>query len=225
MRQRLVSAKFKKNVTNSLKPYDKLVGILTKKGHKSRAVKFVQIILTQLKLLGKREPIGILNRIIQNLIPVFNLRVVKRGGRFFKIPIPISKNRAIFFAIFWLVKAAFLNTKNNLTVPEYIIIELRKARKRRGQAFAYLKEALATAIDNRPFMRYIRWRKPIFNHHKRAPDSIYLRKVYRYGIWFKSRHKRRMKKYQKVKSKRRVRKYTKLRFGKKKSRFQSKRKI
>jgi len=132
-----------------------------------------------LNTLEEKDPIKILDKCLYNLMPAFILRKTFVSGRLYNLPVPISPKRARFMSADWLRKAAFKDNKNALTVPYLLTREIGAVFYQTGSAYASLGEYIDTALDQRPFSRYIRKKRKIITRSKIGRAARKLRKTYR----------------------------------------------
>lgn len=79
-----------------------------------------------------------------------------RAGKTYKIPVPISDHRATYLACKWLKQATLEDTKTSITIPHLIFRELRDLLRNKGKALKTLRTYISTAIDQRPFTKFLR---------------------------------------------------------------------
>ena len=115
---------------------------------KKRRIKVVEAI--------RPKPHLIINEAIYKLKPSFNLRRLIRAGKTYKIPVPISDHRATYLACKWLKQATIEDTKTSITIPHLIFRELRDLLRNKGKALKTLRTYISTAIDQRPFTKFLR---------------------------------------------------------------------
>jgi len=203
---------FKNYLPEKYKKIDKLKSLLIHSGNKERTNSFFLRLLQVLKTcatvkdnrnklinftsknpintLGEKNPITILDKSLFNLMPAFILQKTFVAGRFYNLPVPVSGNRARFMAADWLRKAALKDNKNAFTVPFLLAREVGVVLHNNGSACASLQSYIDTALDQRPFSRYIRKKRKIVaiskqgyaayklgKQHKKTKKIIRLRKA------------------------------------------------
>jgi ribosomal protein S7 len=209
---------FKFYLPEKYKKIDKLKSLLIRSGNKERTnsffIRLLQVLKTcatikdnrnslisfasknPLNALGEKDPMKILDKCLYNLMPAFILRRTFVAGRFYSLPVPISDNHARFMAADWLRKAAFKDNKNAFTVPYLLAREVGTVLHNTGSACAALQNYIDTALDQRPFSRYIRKKRKIVAISKQGYAAYKLGKQYR-----KSKKIIKMRKARKAKNK------------------------
>lgn len=132
-----------------------------------------------LNVLEEKDPIKILDKCLYNLMPAFILRKTFVTGKLYNLPVPISPKRARFMSADWLRKAAFKDNKNALTVPYLLTREIGAVLYKTGSAYASLGEYIDTALDQRPFSRYIRRKRKNIARSKIGRAARKFRRTYR----------------------------------------------
>jgi len=172
------------------KRLEKLKSLLTKCGNKERSLTITRKLLSNLRIstnglsnkhkllpfiksnpifsLGLKNPIAILNACLFKLMPAFILKRVFVAGKYYYLPVPVSFNRASYFAANALVKAALVNTRGSGTMSEFLIREIGATVHNKGAAYKSLMEYIAIGLDQRPFSRFIRKRRKHIAYSKRT---------------------------------------------------------
>ena len=102
------------------------------------------------------KPYLVVNEALYKIKPGFILRRLIRAGKTYKIPVPISDHRATYLACKWLKQATVEDTKTSITIPHLIFRELRDLLRNKGKAIKSLRTYISTAIDQRPFTKFLR---------------------------------------------------------------------
>nr|ADD25163.1 ribosomal protein S7 [Didymium iridis]ADD25164.1 ribosomal protein S7 [Didymium iridis] len=172
----------------------KLKGVLTRSGNKERSHSFLLNLYSLLKqacrdqVIGNKyhtikfapqKPLAIINKCLFQLMPAFVFTKVIKSGKPFDLPVPISDNHAYFKACNWLIKASLQNNKSALTIPYLLTQEIYATLHNEGAAFGYLKSFIDIAIDQQPFMRFIKRKRKVISRSKKTYAASRLRKIYR----------------------------------------------
>jgi hypothetical protein len=190
----MTAVSLKQRLPSNLEKIKKLKGVLVKCGNKERTNTFLVNLYASLKqakrnkfndskyplsFIAETTPLSIINRCLYNLMPAFVLRRIIRAGKSFELPVPISDNHAVFRASYWLIKATIKNNKNALSLPSLLTQEICATLYNEGAALDYLKSYIEIAIDQRPFMRYIKKKRKVKSRSKKTYAARCLRKLYR----------------------------------------------
>jgi hypothetical protein len=189
----MTSPIIKKNLSVQLTRLKKLKGVLIKSGNGERSNTFLMNLYAilkqgfrgksvttkyQLTSFGETKPLAIIDRCLYKLMPAFILRRVIKSGKSFELPVPISDNHAFFMACNWLSKASLKNNKSALTIPYLLTQEICATLYNEGAALDYLKAYIEIALDQRPFMRYVKKKRKIISRSKKSYAAYRLRKIY-----------------------------------------------
>lgn len=180
-----------------------LKNLLTRKGNLDRANSFLMKLIRLLKIAllypkskhfinsffpnnqlrkhAERSSFRILDKCLSLLLPAFILRRTVVAGRVYQLPVPVSPHRASFMACDWLRKAAFRDTKNALTVPYLLAREISVTLNKKGTAWKSLRSYIKVAIDQRPFIRYVRKKRRIISRSKTGKAGQKLFERFRRG--------------------------------------------
>jgi len=190
----MTSVLIKQRLTVELERLKKLKGVMIKCGNKERSTTFLLNLYSRLKQdqrddnvinkyhlksFGLKNPLPIINRCLYLLMPAFVLRRIIKSGKTYNLPVPISSNHANFKAAHWLLNAAVNNNKNDLTLPSLLTQEIYATLNKQGAAYDSLKAYIDIAIDQRPFMRFVRKKRKVKTRSKKSYAGTRLRKIYR----------------------------------------------
>jgi len=196
-----VSLKYKAHIPKKYEKIDKLRCVLIQRGNKERANSFVFSLCQALKIasnpihnhtdignfmaknpintLGEKNPFNIIDRCLFKLMPAFNLKNTVVAGKLYRLPIPISDNRAAYLATSWLRKAAIADNKNAFTVPYLLAREVGAVLNDNGSACKSLSEFIDIALDQRPFSRYLWKKRKIIGMSKKGKPFRRLKKQHK----------------------------------------------
>jgi small subunit ribosomal protein S7 len=96
-----------------------------------------------------QSSISLLKKALQNLMPLIEVRTIRRGGSSIQIPIPISTNVRITKAIKLLINAA--KDRNEKTMSSKLALEIMAAAKEEGAAFKKKQNIHKMAEANKAF--------------------------------------------------------------------------
>ncbi|ESN94230.1 hypothetical protein HELRODRAFT_69008, partial [Helobdella robusta] len=149
----------------------KFIRILLREGNKERARNLVHktfenVKLTQIERFNKAQtdfekesielnPVNIFNKAINNCKPLLNIKKIKRGGVMYQVPVPISPNSQVFFAMKWLIESA--NEKDRISrVWDKLAQELLDASNNEGKSVRKKQELHRLCEANRAYAHF-RW--------------------------------------------------------------------
>jgi len=179
-----------KQLSLELLPCHKLIGVLQRKGNRARAMSMFFKLYTLIKSTQKssEKPIELFNRCLDNIVPAFILQRVVRAGKLYMIPVPISRNRALFMGSYWLRQGALKGNNSALTFPQLLFKELQSALAERGAARDFLHATIETAFDQRPFSHFIRRKRKNISKSRNTRIAKLLLKIHRKHV--RAAHKR-----------------------------------
>lgn len=103
------------------------------------------------------NPRVLLHQAIENCRPIMILKNIKRGGKTYKVPVPITEKRSFFLAMKWLVEAG--NDKaQTIHFPEKIAWEIIDAANNTGRVIKRKQDLHKECEANRAYAHY-RWVK------------------------------------------------------------------
>jgi len=190
----MISLYKKQKLSIDLTRIKKLRGVMIRSGNRERSQSFLLHLYTLLKQGSKKElvgsryqsitfdtqkPLAIINKCLYKLMPAFIFTRVFKSGKPFDLPVPISNNHAYFKACYWLLKASLQYNKSDLTIPFLLTQEIYATLHGEGAALGYLQSFIDIAIDQRPFMRYVKKKRRVISRSKRTYAASRLRKIYR----------------------------------------------
>jgi hypothetical protein len=194
----MTSKALKQILSTKMNRLKKLRGVLVKSGNRERSHSFIMSLYTILKQgfrgkvvtnkypvnsFGETTPLTIIDRCLYKLMPAFVFHKVIKAGKSFELPVPISDNHAYFKACNWLLKASLRNNKTALTIPYLLTQEICATLYNEGSALDYLTAYIEIALDQRPFMRYIKKKRKIISRSKKSYAAYRLHKLYRNKVY------------------------------------------
>jgi len=136
----------------------KLIGQIINKillgGKKSKAE---GIVYGSLKLLGERtkeNPLEILDKCMDNVKPLLEVKPRRVGGATYQVPIEVSSGRANTLAIRWIV--GFARKRKEKTMRERLASEILDAASNTGSSVKKKEDLHKMADANKAFAHY-RW--------------------------------------------------------------------
>ncbi|KAG5517993.1 hypothetical protein PMAC_000448 [Pneumocystis sp. 'macacae'] len=108
------------NLINTL--FNHTVGIIMKKGKKTKAQKQLENVFINIKEKTNTNPHFIFSKAIEKASPLIKLVSAKRGSKSIKIPIPLNKHQQHRKAIVWIIEAS--NKRHNRSFSERLAQEL-----------------------------------------------------------------------------------------------------
>jgi small subunit ribosomal protein S7 len=123
-------------------------------GKKSLAEQIVYDALETLSRRSGKEPVEALERSIQALTPVLEVRSRRVGGATYQVPVEVPARRARTLAVRWLVE--FSRARREKSMAERLGGELLDAQSEQGGAFKRKEDIYRMAQANKAFAHY-RW--------------------------------------------------------------------
>ena len=124
------------------------------KGKKSKAEKVVYEALND---MGQREgvdPVGILQKAVDNVRPLLEVRSRRVGGATYQVPVEVKTRRSRTLAVRWIV--AFSRIRREKTMAERLAAEVLDAANRTGYSVKKKEDLHRMAEANKAFAHY-RW--------------------------------------------------------------------
>ena len=124
------------------------------KGKKSKAEK---VVYEALNTIGQREgvdPVGILQKAVDNVRPLLEVRSRRVGGATYQVPVEVKTRRSRTLAVRWIV--AFSRIRREKTMAERLAAEVLDAANRTGYSVKKKEDLHRMAEANKAFAHY-RW--------------------------------------------------------------------
>ncbi len=132
----------------------KLINYVMVDGKKSVARKHVYTAMEQIKK-GKLDPVDVLNRAVQNVAPVKEVRPRRVGGASYLVPVDTRAERKLFLALNWIVEAArSRSNKQYKSFSDKLYAELMDAYKNEGEAINKKLQVEKLAAANKAFAHF-----------------------------------------------------------------------
>ena len=124
------------------------------KGKKSKAE---EVVYEALSAIGQREgvdPVGILQKAVDNVRPLLEVRSRRVGGATYQVPVEVKTRRSRTLAVRWIV--AFSRIRREKTMAERLAAEVLDAADRTGYSVKKKEDLHRMAEANKAFAHY-RW--------------------------------------------------------------------
>jgi ribosomal protein S7 len=133
----------------------KILNLIIKKGKKNKAFKILVNILLKIKIITKKSPYLILLSGIKNLKPYVEITKVRKAGKIYEVPVPLTKKKQLFLVLHWMLSAAKLKNKSNFS--KALISEIFDNFFKKGVSIK-TKENLVKKIYINRAITHFRWR-------------------------------------------------------------------
>ncbi|MGH8379108.1 MAG: 30S ribosomal protein S7 [Gammaproteobacteria bacterium] len=132
----------------------KFVNMVMKSGKKAVAERIVYGALDQIG--GKRggDPIEVLDRALDNVRPMVEVKSRRVGGATYQVPVEVRATRQQALAMRWIIESARARTEKSM--PMRLANELMEASENRGNAVKKREDVHRMAEANKAFAHY-RW--------------------------------------------------------------------
>ncbi len=132
----------------------KFVNMLMLDGKKSVAERVVYGALDQVVDRVKGEPVELLNKALENVRPMVEVKSRRVGGATYQVPVEVRAERRITLAMRWLVDAA--RKRGEKSMDRRLAGEIMDAVEGRGAAVKRREDVHRMAEANKAFSHY-RW--------------------------------------------------------------------
>jgi small subunit ribosomal protein S7 len=146
------------NVYMSLREMEfKIVGHLTKRGDKARALNIWYDTLDLIRNQMAENPLFVVEHSVRNLRPVIIVTRRKRGGTIYQLPYIVqnnSRDNSTLIALRWIVKEAF-SSKGSFTLSYSLAKVLMDLFKNQGILIKRKLDLYDLALKNRVYVRFL----------------------------------------------------------------------
>ncbi|MEE9395662.1 MAG: 30S ribosomal protein S7 [Methylococcales bacterium] len=132
----------------------KFMNMVMVDGKKSIAEKIIYGALTTIEGKGNEDPVIILDKALENVQPIVEVKSRRVGGATYQIPIEVRPARRITLAMRWIIDAA--RKRSEKSMPLRLAGELLDASESRGAAVKKREDTHRMAEANKAFSHY-RW--------------------------------------------------------------------
>lgn len=132
----------------------RLINKINFAGKRSTAESIVYGALDRIHEKTKEESLQVLNRAIETIRPLLEVRPRRVGGATYQVPMEVPHSRSITLAINWLLLATRAKTGRPMT--ERLADEVIAASKKEGASYKKREDTHKMAEANKAFAHY-RW--------------------------------------------------------------------
>ncbi len=132
----------------------KLINKVMLDGKKSTAEKIVYGAMEIIRDKTKQDPLTVLEKAVQNLTPLLEVRPRRVGGATYQVPVEVPSRRGLSLALRWFVRAA--RERKGMPMRERLAAEILDALNNTGGAIKKKEEMHRMAEANKAFAHY-RW--------------------------------------------------------------------
>ena len=132
----------------------RLVNKINFEGKKNAAESIFYTAMDRVKEATKEEPLQVLNRAVETVRPLVEVRPRRVGGATYQVPMEVPQTRSITLAINWILTAA--RQKTGRPMAQKLAEEIVAASKKEGTAFKKREDTHKMAEANKAFAHY-RW--------------------------------------------------------------------
>jgi small subunit ribosomal protein S7 len=132
----------------------KFINILMMDGKKAVAERVVYGALDQVVDRAKGEPVEMLNKALDNVRPMVEVKSRRVGGATYQVPVEVRADRRMALAMRWLVEAA--RKRSEKSMDRRLAGEILDAMESRGSAVKKREDVHRMAEANKAFSHY-RW--------------------------------------------------------------------
>jgi len=140
------------NENNTKAIYDKFVNFIMLDGKKTVAIKIMNDTFEIIKSKGQKDPMGVFNKAIENLLPKIEVRPKRVWGSIYQVPQEVNPKRQVFLASKWLIDAA--RKKKGTQFSKFLSNELIDAANETGDAIKKKLDVYKMAEANKAFARF-----------------------------------------------------------------------
>ncbi len=116
-----------------------------------------KIVYEALNIIGQKEgvdPVGMLQKAVENVRPLLEVRSRRVGGATYQVPVEVKSRRSRTLAVRWIV--TFSRVRREKTMAERLAGEVMDAAERSGQSVKKKEDLHRMAEANKAFAHY-RW--------------------------------------------------------------------
>jgi len=140
------------NENNTKAIYDKFINFIMLDGKKTVAIKIMNDTFEIIKSKGQKDPMGVFNKAIENLLPKIEVRPKRVWGSIYQVPQEVNPKRQVFLASKWLIDAA--RKKKGTQFSKFLANELIDAANETGDAIKKKLDVYKMAEANKAFARF-----------------------------------------------------------------------
>jgi small subunit ribosomal protein S7 len=132
----------------------KFINMVMRSGKKSVAEKIIYGALDQISEKGKGDPLEVLDKALDNVRPMVEVKSRRVGGATYQVPVEVRTVRRTTLAMRWVLDAA--RRRSEKSMPLRLAGELMDASENRGAAVKKREDTHRMAEANKAFSHY-RW--------------------------------------------------------------------
>lgn len=132
----------------------KLLNKINFRGKKSVAEDILYGALERVKEKTKEEPLAVLERAVENVRPLVEVKPRRVGGATYQVPVEVARERSVTLALRWMLQTA--REKEGRPMLERLCDEIVSASRQEGSAFKKREDTHKMAEANKAFAHY-RW--------------------------------------------------------------------
>jgi small subunit ribosomal protein S7 len=132
----------------------KFVNMVMRDGKKSVAETIIYGALNQIAGKGNSEPLNVLDKALDNVRPMVEVKSRRVGGATYQVPVEVRSIRRTTLAMRWVLDAA--RKRSEKSMPLRLAGELMDAAENRGAAVKKREDTHRMAEANKAFAHY-RW--------------------------------------------------------------------
>ena len=133
----------------------KLINYIMQEGKKTVAERIVYGALESAGKTLEAAPVDVLDKAIDNVAPVMEVRSKRIGGANYQIPYEVTKERRLVLALRWMIAAA--KNRKGQPMADCLAAELVDAYKGEGTAIKKKEDTHRMADANRAFAHFARY--------------------------------------------------------------------
>jgi len=133
----------------------RLINRVMERGKKSLAERIVYQAFREVQEKAGQDPVKVLDRALQNVMPVLEVRPRRVGGATYQVPVEVRPERRLSLGLRWLVLYA-RQRKDRRGMPAKLAAELLDAAAGQGGAVKKREDTHRMAEANKAFAHY-RW--------------------------------------------------------------------
>jgi small subunit ribosomal protein S7 len=132
----------------------RFINMVMQSGKKSVAERIIYGALDQIKERGNSEPVELLDKALDNVRPMVEVKSRRVGGATYQVPVEVRPARRTTLAMRWVIDAA--RSRGEKSMALRLAGELMDAAESRGSAVKKKEDTHRMADANKAFAHY-RW--------------------------------------------------------------------
>ncbi len=132
----------------------RFINMVMKSGKKSVAERIIYGALDQIQERGSGDPVEVLDKALDNVRPVVEVKSRRVGGATYQVPVEVRAARRTTLAMRWVIDAA--RSRGEKSMALRLAGELMDAAESRGSAVKKKEDTHRMAEANKAFAHY-RW--------------------------------------------------------------------